>query len=120
MSAPKRKLLEQYKKFFAVREIIEGSMGDISPVPLNVLQVGPAGCMAVVGKKNGLSLAFFDFTKSKDHYAEITADDVWMDVGVQPEFLLVALLCATISLEWWIKIPGESALPSYLRRDLNE
>lgn len=116
MSVPKRKLLEQYKKFLDVRAIIKNSMGEISPVPLNVLQVGPAGYMAVAGKENNLSLVFYDFTKSKDHYAEVTADDVWMDVGIKPETLQVALLCATMSMEWWIKIPGETALPSFLRK----
>lgn len=116
MSMPKGKLLEQYRKFFEIRSIIKNSMGDVTPIPLNVLQVGPAGYMAVAGKENNLSLVFYDFTKSKDHYAEISSDDVWMDVGIKPEFLQVALLCATVSLEWWIKIPGESVLPSYLRK----
>ncbi len=116
MAVVKRTLQEQYKKFFEIRTIIKNSMGDISPVPLNVLQVGPAGYMAVAGTESKLSLVFYDFAKSKEHYAEISADDVWMDVGVRPEFIQTALLCATMSLEWWVKIPGESALPSFLRK----
>ena len=116
MTPPKGKLAIQLQKFFDVRDTIKNSMGDVCPVPLNVLQVGPAGHMAVAGKEGNLSLVFYDFTKSKKHYAEISADNIWMDVGIKPEFLQVALLCATISLEWWVKIPGEPALPSFLRK----
>ena len=116
MTVSKRKLLELCTRFFEVRNIIKASMGEISPVPLNVLQVGPAGCMAVTGKGNNLSLAFYDFTKSKEHYAELTENTVEMNVGVRSELIAAALICATASLEWWIKIPGEEALPSYLRK----
>lgn len=110
-------LLEQAKKFFEVRGVIKSSMGDITPVPLNVLQVGPAGHLVVTGTDDCLSLAFYDFTKSKEHYAEITDTAVCMKPDVRAEFLLVALTCAIASLEWWIKIPTESNLPSYLRKD---
>ena len=94
-------LLELAKQFFTLRaKVLAYNTGNLV-IPVNVIHVGPAGHLVVVGEGDNLSLAFYDFTKSKEHYAELSEHAVLINNEAKPGMLAVALQCAIISTEWF-------------------
>lgn len=106
-------------KFLMLRQQIIRSSKDVTDIPLNIMSVGKAGHMAVVGdKEKDLSLVFFDFSKGKDSYAELTRTTIDKRLFVKSSTLITALDVAIANLEWWVTTPSNGNETSDFLRNL--